>query len=64
MIACVAAGTGIALVPKSVLQSLRASRSVRQYPLPKRFSYTRTHLVWHGEPSPSLRGLLAILPDL
>jgi DNA-binding transcriptional LysR family regulator len=61
MIACVAAGTGFAVVPKSVLQSLRASRSLRQHPLPKRFSHNRTHLVWHGDPSPSLQGLLSLM---
>ena len=59
MIACVAAGTGFAVVPKSVLEALRATRSIRQHPLPKRFSHTRTHLVWNGDPSPSLHGLLS-----
>jgi DNA-binding transcriptional LysR family regulator len=61
MIACVAAGTGFAVVPKSVLEALRASRSLRQHPLPKRFSHNRTHLVWNGQPSPSLQGLLSLL---
>ena len=36
MIACVAAGTGFAVVPKSVLEALRATADVRQHPLPKR----------------------------
>ena len=40
MIACVAAGTGYAVVPKSVVEALRATRSVRQHALPKRFSLT------------------------
>jgi DNA-binding transcriptional LysR family regulator len=61
MIACVAAGTGFAVVPKSVLEALRATKSVRQHALPKRFSLNRTHIVWHGDPSPSLRGLLSLL---
>ena len=61
MIACVAAGTGFAVVPKSVLESLRATKSVRQHALPKRFAHNRTHIVWHGDPSPSLRGLLSLL---
>jgi DNA-binding transcriptional LysR family regulator len=61
MIACVAAGTGFAVVPKSVLDTLRATRSVRQHALPKRFSRNRTHIVWHSDPSPSLRGLLSLL---
>jgi DNA-binding transcriptional LysR family regulator len=61
MIACVAAGTGFAVVPKSVLEALRATRSVRQHPLPKRYSHNRTYIVWHGDPSPSLRCLLSLL---
>lgn len=64
MIACVAAGTGFAVVPKATLEALRATQGVRQHALPKRFSHNRTHLVWHGEPSPSLRSLLALLPDI
>ena len=61
MIACVAAGTGYAIVPKSVLEALHATRSIRQHPLPKRFSHSRTHLVWNGEASPALRGLMSVL---
>jgi DNA-binding transcriptional LysR family regulator len=61
MIACVAAGTGFAVVPKSVLESLRAAKSVRQHVLPKRFSHNRTYIVWQGDPSPSLRCLLSLL---
>jgi len=64
MIACVAAGTGIAVVPKSTLDALRVGKDIRRHPLPKRFSYSRTHLVWNGEPSPLLRSLLALLPNL
>src|SRR5690349_11346644 len=64
MIACVAAGTGFALVPKSVLEALHATRSIRQHPLAKRFSHSRTCLVWNGEPSPSLRGLMALLAGI
>jgi DNA-binding transcriptional LysR family regulator len=61
MIACVAAGTGFAVVPESVLETLRATKSVRQHALPKRFSLNRTHIVWHGDPSPSLRCMLSLL---
>src|SRR6516162_7329308 len=64
MIACVAAGTGFAVVPRSVLEALRATRSIRQHALPKRFSRTRTYIVWHGDPSPSLHGLLSLLTDV
>jgi DNA-binding transcriptional LysR family regulator len=58
MIACVAAGSGFAVVPKSVLEALRASRSVRQHPLPRRFAHNRTFIAWNGQASPSLNGLL------
>jgi len=61
MIACVAAGTGFAVVPKSVLQALRATRSVRQHALPRRIAHNRTYIVWKGEPSPALRGLLSLM---
>lgn len=61
MIACVAAGTGFAVVPKSVLAALRAADDVRQHSLPKRFSRNRTHIVWHGEASPALQSLIDLL---
>lgn len=61
MIACVAAGTGFAVVPKSILEALRATRSIRQHALPKRFSQNRTYIVWNGDPSPSLHGLMSLL---
>jgi DNA-binding transcriptional LysR family regulator len=64
MIACVAAGTGFAVVPKSVLEALHATKSIRQHPLPKRFSHSRTYLVWNGEPSPSLQGLMSLLASI
>jgi DNA-binding transcriptional LysR family regulator len=61
IIACVAAGTGFAVVPKSVLEALRATRSVHQHTLPKRIARNCTSIVWNGEASPSLNGLLALL---
>jgi DNA-binding transcriptional LysR family regulator len=61
MIACVAAGTGFAVVPKSVLEALHATKSVSQHALPKRISHNRTYVVWSGDPSPALVGLLALL---
>jgi len=64
MIACVAAGTGYAVVPKSVLAALHATRCISQHPLPKRFSHSRTHLVWKGDPSPALQVLLSLLANV
>ncbi|WP_019139854.1 LysR family transcriptional regulator [Noviherbaspirillum massiliense] len=61
MIACVAAGTGFAIVPKSVLVALHATEKVNQHALPKRISANRTHLVWRGEPSLALEGLINLV---
>ena len=61
MIACVAAGTGFAIVPVSVLQALRATADVRQHALPARMRTSRTHLVWRGTPSVALSRLIEML---
>jgi DNA-binding transcriptional LysR family regulator len=58
MIACVAAGTGFAIVPKSVLLALQATEKVTQHALPAPISENRTHLVWRGQPSLALQGLI------
>jgi DNA-binding transcriptional LysR family regulator len=63
MIACVAAGTGFAVVPKSVLGALQAGNKVREHKLPARIAANRTHLVWRGEASLALEGLIAMLRD-
>jgi DNA-binding transcriptional LysR family regulator len=60
MIACVASGTGIALVPRSVLETVRMHDSVAVYPLPEEYSRLQTYLVWRqGEVSLALRALQA-----
>src|SRR6476659_3068723 len=61
MIACVAAGTGFAVVPKPGRERRRATRTLRQPGPPQRSPHNRTYIVWHGDPSPSLRGLLSLL---
>jgi DNA-binding transcriptional LysR family regulator len=61
MIACVAAGTGFAIVPRSVLVALQATKTVNQHSLPERISTNRTHLVWRGAPSLALEGLIHLL---
>ncbi|VTU31199.1 HTH-type transcriptional regulator GltR [Variovorax sp. PBS-H4] len=61
MIACVAAGTGFAIVPLSVLKALRATADVRQHVLPERIRANRTHLVWRGTPSVALARLIEML---
>jgi len=58
MIACVAAGTGFAVVPKSLLDALQATDKVNQHRLPQHIAATRTHLVWRGQPSLALARLI------
>jgi DNA-binding transcriptional LysR family regulator len=57
MIACVAAGTGFALVPRSLLVALKSAGDVRQHEVPARVRRNSTHLVWNGSPSPALERL-------
>ena len=61
MIACVAAGTGFALVPRSLLLALRAAGDVKQHELPARIRRNHTHLVWNGPPSTALQRLTSLL---
>jgi DNA-binding transcriptional LysR family regulator len=63
IVACVAAGTGLAIVPRSVLSALNAASEIRLHPLPAAISRNRTHLLCHpGIESRALQGLRALLP--
>jgi DNA-binding transcriptional LysR family regulator len=60
IIACVASGTGIAVAPRSVLETVRGAESVSIYPLAARTARVMTSLVWRkGESSPSVTALQA-----
>jgi DNA-binding transcriptional LysR family regulator len=60
IVACVAAGSGIAVVPKSVIRAVRPEREVRIYPLPKDIALAKTQLVWRqGHRSSALEALKA-----
>ncbi len=61
MIACVAAGTGFAMVPQSLLLALRAASDVQQHELPARVRRNHTHLVWSGTPSTALMRLQSLV---
>ena len=63
IIACVAAGTGFAVVPRSALSDLQSSKGIRQHDLPKTYAQSRTLLVWSGEVSPALNGLISLCAD-
>src|SRR5688572_26576402 len=58
MIACVAAGTGFAVVPRSLLVAVKAAQDVQQHELPAKVRKNRTHLVWNGVQSTSLQRLV------
>jgi DNA-binding transcriptional LysR family regulator len=63
MIACVVAGTGFAIVPRTVLGALQAVDKVNLHTLPARIASNFTHLVWRGQPSLALAGLIALLRE-
>jgi DNA-binding transcriptional LysR family regulator len=48
IVACVAAGSGIAIVPRSVLSAVRAENDVAVFSLPERIAQAKTHLVWRN----------------
>ncbi len=60
IIACVASGTGIAFIPRSVLATIRRAGTVAVCPLPAKVGRTMTSLVWRkGESSSALNALQA-----
>lgn len=65
IVACVASGTGVAIVPRSVLDTIRRDDGVAVHPLGKGTAATTTALVWRkGELSPPLRALQAAVTGL
>jgi DNA-binding transcriptional LysR family regulator len=61
IIACVAAGTGVALVPESVLDAMPQT-PIRKHALPKALADMRTPLVWRdGEISPPVLALRTLV---
>src|SRR5438477_12548145 len=50
IVACVAAGAGIAVVPRSVIRVSLGERDVAAYPLPAAVAKARTCLVWRRGP--------------
>jgi DNA-binding transcriptional LysR family regulator len=61
IVACVASGTGIALVPESVLETMPTTHVLR-HALPKAQSRITTPLVWRrGELAPSVLALRTLI---
>lgn len=46
IVACVAAGSGVAIMPRSVLAAVRAEENVIAFTLPKQVARAKTWLVW------------------
>lgn len=62
ILACVSAGVGYAVVPKSVLDTVAIDGEFRCYNLPKRFSRIKTLLAWRKNfRSPKLEALKSLL---
>lgn len=62
IVACVAAGGGIAIVPRSVVRALRPEKQVAIRPLPRDVAHARTLLVWReGHQSSTLDALRSAL---
>jgi len=58
IVACVASGTGVAIVPRSVLRVTSAERQVKLFPLPARIAKATTMLIWRkGHRSAALEAL-------
>ena len=64
IVACVAAGTGVAIVPAEVLDHSVLGSAVQRHLLPARLRVNRTHLVWSGEATPTLQALIDLLLSL
>src|SRR5262249_53162208 len=60
--ACVAAGGGIAVRPRSVLRGVAAGKNVGGRPVPGAVAKAATHVIWRrGEKSAALEALLATI---
>ena len=58
IVACVAGGAGVGIMPVSVLRAMRAEDQIKALPLPSSYAQTRTHLVWKsGHSSKALEAL-------
>ena len=65
IVACVAAGTGVAIVPKSVLAGLHSAHAVQTHDLPVRLAHNKTHLIWHeGQESLALQALRQVMAEV
>lgn len=62
ILACVTAGAGVAIVPRSMLESMPGSRNVNAYPLNQAFRYRTIWLIWrHGARSANLTAFIEMI---
>lgn len=65
ILACVSAGTGFAVVPQCVLDTVSSKGQFRQYPLPDNVAQIKTLLAWRSDyQSVKLDALKELLPKL
>ncbi|WP_313480637.1 putrescine utilization regulator PtrR [Atlantibacter hermannii] len=64
MLACVIAGAGLALMPRSMLESMPGHHKVQAWPLAEKWRWLNTWLIWRrGTRSRQLDAFIALLPD-
>ncbi|WP_313086470.1 putrescine utilization regulator PtrR [Atlantibacter hermannii] len=64
MLACVIAGAGLALMPRSMLESMPGHHQVQAWPLAEKWRWLNTWLIWRrGTRSRQLDSFIALLPD-
>lgn len=65
MLACVVAGAGLALMPRSMLESMPGSHQASAWPLPPDWRYLKTWLIWRkGAKTRQLDAFMALLEPL
>jgi DNA-binding transcriptional LysR family regulator len=64
ILACVSAGTGYAVVPRSVLDTISTKGQFQQYALPGDLAHIRTMLAWRADyRSAKFDALRKLLPE-
>ncbi len=64
MLACVIVGAGLALMPRSMLESMPGHHQVQAWPLAEKWRWLNTWLIWRrGTRSRQLDAFIALLPD-
>ena len=61
IVACVAAGTGVAIMPVEMLDQAVLGHSVQRHALPEQFRCNRTHLAWPGRANAPLLALIEMM---